>query len=106
MDIDLDKLSVEELVALNHRIVARLKMLETLQTHKSMMAFHPGARVSFEGNQGERLLGTLTKFNRKTVTVITDNGQRWNVSPHLLSPLKDARSGKTIEHGGDKSNTK
>ena len=22
--------------------------------------------------------------------VVTDNGQRWNISPHLLSPVKDA----------------
>jgi len=30
------------------------------------------------------------QYNRKTVTVVTDNGQRWNISPHLLSPVKDA----------------
>jgi len=35
-------------------------------------------------------MGTLVKYNRKTVTVVTDNGQRWNISPHLLSPVKDA----------------
>jgi hypothetical protein len=26
----------------------------------------------------------LTRYNRKTVTVITDSGQRWNVAPRLL----------------------
>jgi hypothetical protein len=31
-------------------------------------------------------------YNRKTVTVLTEGGQRWNVSPHLLSPVKDAGS--------------
>lgn len=89
MSIDIDHLSVEELVALNHRIVERLKMLESLEAHKSMMQFDPGARVSFDSAHNERLTGTVMKFNRKTVTVVTDNGQRWNVSPHLLSPLKD-----------------
>jgi len=97
MKIDLDALSREELLALNHRIVERLKMLDTLDTHQSMMQFHPGARVNFTGNAGERLTGTLMKFNRKTVTVVTDNGQRWNISPQLLSPLKDVSSGNVIE---------
>ncbi|MBV4481737.1 hypothetical protein [Pseudomonas khavaziana] len=37
------------------------------------------------------------KFNRKSVTVITDNGQRWNISPHLLSPIKDAQTGTVVD---------
>jgi len=97
MSIDIDQLSAEELVVLNHRIVERLKMLESLEAHKSMMQFHPGARVSFDSSHNERLTGTIMKFNRKTVTVVTDNGQRWNISPHLLSPLKDISRGNVVE---------
>jgi len=97
MSIEIDHLSADELVALNHRIVERLKMLESLQAHQSMMQFHPGARVSFESPQGGRLTGTLMKFNRKTVTVVTDNGQRWNISPHLLSPIKDTAKDKVVD---------
>ena len=37
MSIEIDHLSADELVALNHRIVERLKMLESLQAHQSMM---------------------------------------------------------------------
>lgn len=97
MSIEIDHLNADELVALNHRIVERLKMLESLQAHQSMMQFHPGFRVSFESTQGARLTGTLMKFNRKTVTVITDNGQRWNISPHLLSPIKDVARGHVVD---------
>ena len=89
MPIDIDGLSFEELLELNQRVVARLKMLESMQAHIEMMRFKPGQRVSFE-HQGGRILGTLVKYNRKTVTVVTDQGQRWNVSPHLLSAVKDA----------------
>jgi hypothetical protein len=28
--------------------------------------------------------GVLTRYNRKTVTVIADTGQQWNVAPQLL----------------------
>ena len=97
MTIDIDSLSREELVALNRRIVERVKMLDTLATHQSMMQFHPGARVSFASSSGERLVGTLMKFNQKTVTVITDDGERWNLSPQLLSPIKDASRGNVID---------
>jgi len=30
------------------------------------------------------VVGMLTRYNRRTVTVITDAGQRWNVVPTLL----------------------
>ena len=89
MPIDIDGLSFAELLELNQRVVARLKMLESMQTHIEMVRFNPGQRVSFE-HGGGRLFGTLVKYNRKTVTVVTDNGQRWNISPHLLSEVKDA----------------
>ena len=88
MPIDIDGLSFEELLELNQRVVARLKMLESMQAHIEMMALHICQRVSFE-HRGGRILATLVKYNRKTATVVTDNGQRWNISPHLLSPVID-----------------
>lgn len=97
MSINIDHLSVDELVTLNHHIIERLKMLESLEAHKSMMQFHPGARVSFDSPNGERLSGTVMKFNRKTVTVVTDTGQRWNISPHLLSPIKNVQPGMVVD---------
>ncbi len=97
MNIAIDHLDADELMALNQRIIERLKMLESLHAHKSMMQFHPGARVSFDSPQGERVIATVMKFNRKTVTVVTDSGQRWNVSPHLLSAIKDAEQSPIID---------
>ena len=101
MPIDIDGLSFEELLELNQRVVARLKMLESIQTHIEMMRFNPGQRVSFE-HQGGRILATLVKYNRKTVTVVTDNGQRWHISPHLLSAVKDAGTAEPQQPTGKK----
>jgi hypothetical protein len=39
----------------------------------------------------------LTRYNKKTVTVITDTGQRWNVSPAVLSRIKPAKGAITVE---------
>lgn len=92
MSINIDHLNEDELVELNHRIVERLKFLESMHTHKEMMQFNPGEQVSFEPPGRDRQIGTLVKYNKKTVTVITESGQKWNVSPHLLSKVKNVKS--------------
>ena len=98
MVIEIDNLTEDELLDLNHKIVQRLKLLESLHTHKEMMQFHPGEQVSFTPSGRNSEIGTLVKFNKKTVTVITESGQKWNVSPHLLNKVKDVKS-KIAEHG-------
>lgn len=92
MSIDIDHLNEDELMELNHRIIERLKFLESMHTHKEMMQFNPGEQVSFEPPGRGRLIGTLVKFNKKTVTVITESGQKWNVSPHVLSKVKNVKT--------------
>ena len=37
---------------------------------------------------GRVIVGTLMRYNKKSVTVITDNSERWNVSPVLLRRAK------------------
>lgn len=88
MKVDIDSLSEKELIGLNHRIVERLKFLESMRTHAEMLTFSVGERVSFMSSQHEKMIGILVKYNRKTVTVITENGQKWNVSPQLLEKHK------------------
>lgn len=102
MKIDIDKLSERELIDLNHRIVERLKFLESMRAHAEMMRFSIGDKVSFSPPGHGELMGVLVKYNRKTVTVITEEGQKWNVSPHLLEEPREAKqwvgkSGKIIE---------
>ncbi len=40
--IDINPLSIEELMALNRRVVERLKFLEKAQAHVDMMAYNLG----------------------------------------------------------------
>jgi hypothetical protein len=91
MKIDIDKLTESELVDLNHRIVGRLKFLESMHHHQEMMKFSIGEKVSFEPPGRGRQMGTLVKYNKKSVTVITEAGQKWTVSPHLLSKIKHVK---------------
>lgn len=100
MKIDIDTLTYDELVQLNHKIVERLRFLDSMHTHKEMMQFSPGDQVCFEPPGRGKQIGTLVKYNKKTVTVITESGQKWNVSPHLLNKIRsvqDRKEGKVID---------
>jgi hypothetical protein len=96
MKIDIDRLTEAELIDLNHRIVARLRLLNQMRAHADMLEFKIGDRVTFRPSGRGQIEGMLTRYNRKTVTVITDDGRQWNVSPHLLSK---ANSPKTAGKG-------
>lgn len=104
-EIDIDQLTIEELEALNHRIVERLKFLDAVQAQREMMALNIGAKVSFESPRHGRQVGTVIKFNRKTVTLVSDDGlRRWKVPPQMLSRIKDINPQSTyIDVGSDES---
>jgi len=95
MEIDIDKLTEAELIDLNNRIVARLRFLSQMRAHAQMLHFKIGDRVSFEPDGHRSFVGMLTRYNRKTVTVVTDDGRRWNVSPTLLRRAQAARAAET-----------
>lgn len=82
--IDIDQLSEAELTDLNHRIVERLRFLKQMRAHSQMLEFRIGERVTFQPQGMPPVTGVLTRYNRKSVTVLTEEGQRWNVSPALL----------------------
>jgi hypothetical protein len=85
MPIDIDTLTEPELIDLNHRVVARLRFLGTMRAHAAMLDFSIGDRVCFRPAGQAPIAGMLTRYNKRTVTVITDDGRQWNVSPSLLS---------------------
>ena len=97
MTIELDELSYDELLDLNDRIIARLKFLDATDALNAMMKFNLGAKVCFDSTKHGMQVGTLIKFNQKTVTVLTDEGRQWKVSPQMLSPLvKEAADGMNV----------
>jgi len=98
MEIDIDRLSEAELVNLNRRIVERLRLLQQMRAHAQMLEFKVGDRVRFQPDGREPITGVLTRYNRRTVTVIADDGRQWNVAPGFLSkvePSKPASRGRS-----------
>jgi hypothetical protein len=98
--INIDHLSEAELIDLNHRIVQRLRLVSQVRAHKAMLEFRIGDRVTFESERGAPVFGTLTRHNKKSVTVITDAGHRWNVSPRFLRSA-DSRPEAETREGDD-----
>ena len=86
MKIDIDRLSEADLVDLNHRIVERLRLLQQMRSHVQMLEFKIGERVQFQPDGHPPVTGVLTRYNRKTVSVIAETGQQWNAAPQFLRP--------------------
>ena len=85
MTTDIDRLTEAELIDLNHRIVERLRFLQQMRAHKQMLEFRIGDWVAFQADGRGTVEGMLTRYNRKSVTVITDDGHHWNVAPGFLT---------------------
>ncbi len=64
MSVDLDRMTYEELLDLNHRVVARLKMLDSMQAHQEMMSFNLG--VTSRHNQTSRVSAYTGQLHCRT----------------------------------------
>ncbi len=74
----------EDLLFLNRLIVERLKLIAQARATNQMAKFTKGDRVGFPGPEGRMLEGTVIRLNKKTVSIRTDDGYRWNVPPSML----------------------
>ena len=95
MKINIDTLTEPELIDLNHRIVTRLRFLNQMRAHAEMLEFRIGDRVAFQPPGQGSVEGMLTRYNKKTVTVIADDGRQWNVSPTFLSKVASPKGTNT-----------
>jgi hypothetical protein len=49
-------------------------------------------RVTFRTQDGVDQFGVITKYNRKSVTVITDSGHQWNIAPGFLREVPSKKN--------------
>lgn len=60
-----------------------------------MLDFRIGERVKFHPDGRPVVFGTLTRYNKKTVTVVTDAGENWNAAPGLLTKVDSPSARKS-----------
>ena len=83
--IDIEKLSLEQLIELNRKIVRRIQYLHSLKTRSQLDRFDVGDRVGFQ-NEGRMVEGVVVRVNRKTLSIKTKEAY-WNMHPRFLTKL-------------------
>lgn len=89
MKIDIDSLTETELADLNNRIVERLRFLHQARAHVSMLKFSIGDKVTFRPDGRGDISGVIIRYNKKTVSVLAVDGQKWTISPAYLTASRD-----------------
>ena len=84
------RLDEEDLLFLNRLIVERLNLIAQSRATSLMTSFTKGDRVGFQAPDGRALEGRVLRLNKKTVSIATDDGYRWNVAPGLLRLIQSA----------------
>jgi hypothetical protein len=80
----LNRLNKDQLILLNKVIVERLKLMDAANALKELSKFSVGDEVAFS-YYGEEVKGKIIKLNRKTVSILSDKNNRYNVSPSLIN---------------------
>ena len=78
------KLGEDDLHFLHRVITERLKLMAQAKSTLLMADFHVGERIGFQGTDGKAKAGVITRLNKKTTLIRTDDGHLWNVHPCLL----------------------
>lgn len=81
----INKLSYEELFELNQMVVARIREMRAAKNSLEIRQFNIGNPVQFRTAEGELISGIVVKKNKKTIGIVTEDGERWNVSPSFLT---------------------
>ncbi len=77
----------DDLRYLNRMVIERLNLIAQARSTVQMAQFAQGDRVSFIASDGTEKQGTILRLNQKTVSLRTDDDQRWKVSPVFLRKL-------------------
>src|SRR5438046_10732048 len=96
MFIELTRLSEDELIELNRRIVDRLQLMRSAKSLTQLARFSVGMAVEFDTDDGRTVSGTVARLNRQTATVVAASG-RWRVSPSRLRVAQAPQESTTSE---------
>lgn len=88
MPIDIEKLNLEELISLNHRVVRRIEYFRSLKTQAHLDRFEVRDQVSFLSD-GRAVESIVTRVNHKSLSVKTQNS-RWTIHPQFLTKISGA----------------
>lgn len=83
------QLNEDQLHELHHIVGERLRFFHKAKALFAMQDFQVLDRVHFDYH-GERKIGTVTRLNQRTISVILDTGEQWKVAPDFLTKIIEA----------------
>ncbi len=87
--IDIDNLSLEQLIELHDKIAHRIRELQQTAYSGKLKEFQIGEKVKFQNEQGETVTGIIIRINKKSLTIRTDSGNKWYVHPWAVTKVVD-----------------
>lgn len=86
---NLGSMNIDELLFLNNQVVKQIKTQRTMEAQKMRRQLFVGSAVSFEDNDGNRVMGTIKKVMRKFAQVRGPDRTVWRVPlSHLTKESK------------------
>ncbi|MBD1559960.1 hypothetical protein HC752_23865 [Vibrio sp. S9_S30] len=67
-----------------------MESLDELEVQAKKQQFTLGSPAEFVDGKGTVHVCVVVKFNKKTISVSTANGERWNIPAERLRPLVNA----------------
>jgi hypothetical protein len=85
----LNRMTREELIALNRAIVKRIKMIDEFNRLRASADLYPGDRVSWKDKYGYPHTGRILRINSKTISVEEDNEPEliWRITATALQKI-------------------
>lgn len=82
----IDDLSDDEIYQLYRQLADKVRLIREYAEELALNSFHPLERVYFHKNR-MHIEGVVVQINRRTVSIITDGGERWTVAPQFLTKV-------------------
>jgi len=73
-----------DLVFINEMVIERLNLLAQAKDTVKLSEFAAGDRICFKTKDGKTIYGHIVRLNKKTASIMSDDHQRWSVSPGFL----------------------
>ena len=95
--INIDALSMDDLLELNKRVVSRLKEINAQEQAEAASRFRIGDMVSFaKTGDNAKVTGFILSIRKTKISILTEDNEQYTVSPTLLSP-EEAPSKKLLK---------
>ena len=95
MSVNIENLTIQELIELNGQIINRIKELRKQEQVKAASQFRIGDLVSFIGKDKIKIIGFILSVRTTKISLLTEDNEQWTVSPDLLTP-EEAPSKKLL----------